>query len=148
MSVNELQSAPCSSPLSFRMCKWESSLALSSRENNCGFVEIFMCTLRLHFWFQEYPDYVAYETPVFFEDDWLNLYLDETCTKTQQEDGNGQSDYRFVYMGPKGRSDPRFCCSFVNNFFPPSYVFTLLLLFPCKSYQGREMTYLFCIFCL
>jgi hypothetical protein len=52
-----------------------------------------------------------------------------------------------VYMGPKGRSDPRFCCSFVNNFFPPSYVFTLLLLFPCKIYQGREMTYLFCIFC-
>jgi len=147
MSVNELQSAPCSSPLSFRICKWESSSALSSRENNCGFVEIFMCTLRLHFWFQEYPDYVAYETPVFFEDDWLNLYLDETCTKTQQEDGNGQSDYRFVYMGPKGRSDLRFCCSFVNIFFPPSNVFTLLLLFPCKSYQGREMTYLFCIFC-
>jgi hypothetical protein len=61
---------------------------------------------------KEYPDYVAYETPVFFEDDWLNLYLDETCTKAQQEDGNGQSDYRFVYMGPKGRSVPRFCCSF------------------------------------
>jgi hypothetical protein len=112
MSVNELQSAPCSSPLSFRICKWENSSALSSRKNNCGFVEIFMCTLRLHFWFQEYPDYVAYETPVFFEDDWLNLYLDETCTKAQQEDDNGQSDYRFVYMGPKGRSVPRFCCSF------------------------------------
>ncbi|KAH8962691.1 hypothetical protein BDL97_05G114000 [Sphagnum fallax] len=55
---------------------------------------------------KEYPDYVAYETPVFFEDDWLNLYLDETCTKTQQEDGNGQSDYRFVYMGPKGTWTP------------------------------------------
>ncbi len=114
MSVNELQSTPCSSPLSFRICKWENSSALSSRKNNCGFVGIFMCTLQLHFWFQEYPDYVAYETPMFFEDDWLNLYLDETCTKTRQEDGNGQSDYRFVYMGPKGRSVPRFCCSFVN----------------------------------
>uniref|UniRef100_A0A6N2KD42 JmjC domain-containing protein n=1 Tax=Salix viminalis TaxID=40686 RepID=A0A6N2KD42_SALVM len=48
----------------------------------------------------EYPEYVAYKTPLFFCDDWLNLYLDhhrmhndsDTC---QENDGISCSDYRF-----------------------------------------------------
>ncbi|KAJ6876391.1 hypothetical protein NC652_035688 [Populus alba x Populus x berolinensis] len=60
---------------------------------------------------QEYPEYVAYRTPLFFCDDWLNLYLDhyrmhndsDTC---QENDGISCSDYRFVYMGAKGSWTP------------------------------------------
>ncbi|KAL6007092.1 hypothetical protein ACLOJK_032588 [Asimina triloba] len=56
---------------------------------------------------KEYPEYVAYNTPLFFLDDWLNLYLD---SYPMHVDGNMHdnrneincSDYRFVYMGPKG----------------------------------------------
>lgn len=59
----------------------------------------------------EYPEYVAYRTPLFFCDDWLNLYLDhyrmhndsDTC---QENDGISCSDYRFVYMGAKGSWTP------------------------------------------
>lgn len=56
---------------------------------------------------QEYPEYVAYVTPMFFCDDWLNLYLDNfrihIDSDTQQPDKEiCCSDYRFVYMGVKG----------------------------------------------
>ncbi|KAE9604338.1 putative transcription factor & chromatin remodeling &Metalloenzymes JmjC family [Lupinus albus] len=55
---------------------------------------------------KEYPEYAAYITPMFFCDDWLNLYLDnfrmhidsDTC---QQNEEICSSDYRFVYMGVK-----------------------------------------------
>jgi hypothetical protein len=66
----------------------------------------------------EYPEYGAYETPHFFEDDWLNWHHDieqERASKKHQEDGlmggDGsrregaeveRADYRFVYLGPAG----------------------------------------------
>lgn len=61
---------------------------------------------------KEYPDYSAYETPVFFCDDWLNLYLDKyplhNDPNTHQQVTNEItcSDYRFVYMGTKGTWTP------------------------------------------
>ncbi|RZC17187.1 2-oxoglutarate and iron-dependent oxygenase JMJD4 [Glycine soja] len=60
---------------------------------------------------KEYPEYVAYITPMFFCDDWLNLYLDNfrihIDSGTQQPDEEiCCSDYRFVYMGVKGSWTP------------------------------------------
>ncbi|CAI8608117.1 unnamed protein product [Vicia faba] len=59
----------------------------------------------------EYPDYVPYITPMFFCDDWLNLYLDNFrmntySDKDQQNKEICCSDYRFVYMGVKGSWTP------------------------------------------
>ncbi|KAL8457905.1 hypothetical protein ACS0TY_034863 [Phlomoides rotata] len=59
----------------------------------------------------EYPDYVAYNTPVFFLDDWLNLYLDkyrmhDDPESYQERNEISCSDYRFVYMGAKGTWTP------------------------------------------
>ncbi|XP_020227930.1 2-oxoglutarate and iron-dependent oxygenase JMJD4 isoform X2 [Cajanus cajan] len=60
---------------------------------------------------KEYPEYVAYITPMFFCDDWLNLYLDnfrihiDSDTNHQNEE-ICCSDYRFVYMGVKGSWTP------------------------------------------
>lgn len=45
-----------------------------------------------------FPDYKAYETPVYFQSDWMNEYWDQ---RTDLCD-----DYRFVYMGPKGSWTP------------------------------------------
>lgn len=42
----------------------------------------------------DYPEYEAYITPDLFTTDWLNEY----CL------AESKSDYRFVYMGPKGSS--------------------------------------------
>lgn len=59
---------------------------------------------------QEYPDYCAYKTPLFFCDDWLNLYLDkypmqnDPNTHHQETNEITCSDYRFVYIGTKGLS--------------------------------------------
>lgn len=60
---------------------------------------------------KEYPEYVAYGTPLFFNDDWLNLYLDNyrmhKDPDTFQESSEiCCSDYRFVYMGAKGSWTP------------------------------------------
>lgn len=59
---------------------------------------------------KEYPEYVAYSTPLFFSDDWLNLYLDEYHMHNdpdyQERNEVSCSDYRFVYMGPKGTWTP------------------------------------------
>ncbi|GFP90741.1 jmjc domain-containing protein 4 [Phtheirospermum japonicum] len=60
---------------------------------------------------KEYPDYVAYTTPVFFLDDWLNLYLDKYSMHGDPESYQARneiscSDYRFVYMGSKGTWTP------------------------------------------
>ncbi|XP_022636274.1 jmjC domain-containing protein 4 isoform X2 [Vigna radiata var. radiata] len=60
---------------------------------------------------KEYPEYVAYETPRFFCDDWLNLYLDNfkihIDSDTQQPNEEiCCSDYRFVYIGVKGSWTP------------------------------------------
>ncbi|KAJ4962093.1 hypothetical protein NE237_022003 [Protea cynaroides] len=60
---------------------------------------------------KEYPDYAPYTTPLFFRDDWLNIYLDshpmhwDPDTYHKTNDVNC-SDYRFVYMGPKGTWTP------------------------------------------
>ncbi|KAK6148334.1 hypothetical protein DH2020_019246 [Rehmannia glutinosa] len=60
---------------------------------------------------KEYPDYVAYTTPIFFLDDWLNIYLDKYCMHNdpgsyQERNEISCSDYRFVYMGAKGTWTP------------------------------------------
>ncbi|KAI3892941.1 hypothetical protein MKX03_037505 [Papaver bracteatum] len=59
---------------------------------------------------KEYPDYIAYTTPLFFRDDWLNLYLDSYnmhMDETSQDKNEVNcSDYRFVYMGSKGTWTP------------------------------------------
>ncbi|KAL6524504.1 hypothetical protein OROHE_016175 [Orobanche hederae] len=60
---------------------------------------------------KEYPDYVAYTTPMFFLDDWLNLYLDKYSMHDDPESYQERneiscSDYRFVYVGSKGTWTP------------------------------------------
>ncbi|KAL6608095.1 hypothetical protein ACP70R_041158 [Stipagrostis hirtigluma subsp. patula] len=60
---------------------------------------------------KEYPDYVAYTTPTFFLDDWLNMYLDSHPVHRDPDIANHKieincSDYRFVYMGAKGTWTP------------------------------------------
>ncbi|KAJ4840185.1 hypothetical protein Tsubulata_002933 [Turnera subulata] len=60
---------------------------------------------------KEYPEHVAYKTPLFFCDDWLNLYLDRYRMHHSGDnypEGNDVccSDYRFVYMGAKGSWTP------------------------------------------
>ncbi|KAK2993203.1 hypothetical protein RJ640_005171 [Escallonia rubra] len=60
---------------------------------------------------KEYPEYLAYTTPLVFSDDWLNLYLDHyhmhNDRDTYQERNDiSCSDYRFVYMGAKGTWTP------------------------------------------
>ncbi|KAK1324357.1 F-box protein [Acorus calamus] len=67
-------------------------MELSSGEHSNGFCR------------NEYPDYVAYTTPPFFTDDWLNLYLDShrmhyDPQSNFEESEINCSDYRFVYMG-------------------------------------------------
>ena len=49
----------------------------------------------IFFLYRDFPEYVAYSTPVYFQSDWLNEYWD---SQENQDD----DDYRFVYMGPKG----------------------------------------------
>ncbi|RDY14654.1 JmjC domain-containing protein 4, partial [Mucuna pruriens] len=56
---------------------------------------------------KEYPEYVAYITPMFFCDDWLNLYLDNFRIHIDPDTHQPKeeiccSDYRFVYMGDLG----------------------------------------------
>ncbi|KAL3824869.1 hypothetical protein ACJIZ3_020898 [Penstemon smallii] len=60
---------------------------------------------------KEYPEYIAYSTPMFFRDDWLNLYLDKYRMHDDPDTNLEKneiicSDYRFVYMGRKGTWTP------------------------------------------
>uniref|UniRef100_A0A0E0JJW8 JmjC domain-containing protein n=1 Tax=Oryza punctata TaxID=4537 RepID=A0A0E0JJW8_ORYPU len=60
---------------------------------------------------KEYPAYVAYTTPTFFADDWLNMYLDSHPIHRDSDIANHANeincaDYRFVYMGAKGTWTP------------------------------------------
>ncbi|PON96689.1 JmjC domain containing protein [Trema orientale] len=60
---------------------------------------------------KEYPEYIAYTTPQFFCDDWLNMYLDNYRMHRDPDvysESNeiSCSDYRFVYMGEKGSWTP------------------------------------------
>lgn len=78
----------------------ESSLPISCE------IEIQELTVVLHVWInftvlllalsflRAFPAYKAYETPVYFESDWLNEFWDQRSDVAD--------DYRFVYMGPKG----------------------------------------------
>ena len=50
---------------------------------------------------------MAYTTPPFFADDWLNLYLDSHSMRRDSDIYHAKNeincaDYRFVYMGAKG----------------------------------------------
>ncbi|KAI5060603.1 hypothetical protein GOP47_0025023 [Adiantum capillus-veneris] len=58
---------------------------------------------------KDYPEYGPYSTPIFFMDDWLNLYLEHYqlhANEGEVETPGCLSDYRFVYMGPKGTWTP------------------------------------------
>ncbi|CAA0820923.1 2-oxoglutarate (2OG) and Fe(II)-dependent oxygenase superfamily protein [Striga hermonthica] len=87
----------------------DSWVAISGSDNGGGDGK----TLYLKDWHfvKEYPDYIAYTTPIFFLDDWLNLYLDKYAMHDdpdsyQETDEISCSDYRFVYMGSKGTWTP------------------------------------------
>ncbi|KAH6555720.1 hypothetical protein KP509_1Z233200 [Ceratopteris richardii] len=58
---------------------------------------------------KDYPEYHPYDTPLFFMDDWLNTFLDRHQlhpSTAEMETVECLSDYRFVYMGPKGTWTP------------------------------------------
>ncbi|OIT04870.1 PREDICTED: jmjC domain-containing protein 4 isoform X1 [Nicotiana attenuata] len=60
---------------------------------------------------KEYPEYIAYRTPLDFSDDWLNFYLDKFRMHNDPDTYSERneiscSDYRFVYMGAKGTWTP------------------------------------------
>ncbi|KAJ4712382.1 jmjC domain-containing protein 4 [Melia azedarach] len=60
---------------------------------------------------KEYPEYLAYRTPLIFCDDWLNMYLDnyrlhKDPDSYKKDNDISCSDYRFVYMGAKGSWTP------------------------------------------
>ncbi|KAK1302692.1 F-box protein [Acorus calamus] len=90
-------------------------MELSSGEHSNGFCcnvkEQRLLYLKDWHFVKEYPDYVAYTTPPFFTDDWLNLYLDShhmhyDPQSNFEESEINCSDYRFVYMGAKGTWTP------------------------------------------
>lgn len=81
-----------------------------SAENLDGYGRSVLYLKDWHF-VKEYPEYLAYRTPLFFTDDWLNLYLDNY--RMHDDPGTYQgsndiccSDYRFVYMGAEGSWTP------------------------------------------
>ncbi|KAL0441028.1 UNVERIFIED_CONTAM: 2-oxoglutarate and iron-dependent oxygenase JMJD4 [Sesamum radiatum] len=79
--------------------------------DNVGADGISLLYLKDWHFVKEYPEYVAYRTPIFFLDDWLNLYLDkyrmhDNPDSYQDRDEVSCSDYRFVYMGAKGTWTP------------------------------------------
>ena len=55
---------------------------------------------------KEVPHYKAYETPNFFVSDWLNEYLDDSEQNQIKKENFQKSDYKFVYIGPKGSWTP------------------------------------------
>ena len=56
---------------------------------------------------KEMPHYKAYRTPLYFCSDWLNEYLDisNVPPRPSVQDFR-KSDYKFVYIGPKGSWTP------------------------------------------
>ncbi|KAF5180815.1 Jmjc domain-containing protein [Thalictrum thalictroides] len=90
-------------------------LAMSTKDStdlsNCQENDESLLYLKDWHFVKEYPEYVAYTTPLLFRDDWLNLYLNSyhmhTDPGTYQETNEiSCSDYRFVYMGAKGTWTP------------------------------------------
>ncbi|KAK3611203.1 hypothetical protein CHS0354_009457 [Potamilus streckersoni] len=45
-----------------------------------------------------FPDYMAYDTPLYFRSDWMNEFWDSQ--------NSIDDDYRFIYIGPKGSWTP------------------------------------------
>nr|GMC48275.1 jmjC domain-containing protein 4 isoform X1 [Ipomoea batatas] len=83
---------------------------LSESTDDCTLSDL-SCSEQVSYLFQEYPEYVAYKTPLHFCDDWLNLYLDKYRMHNDPDtynEGNeiSCSDYRFVYIGSKGTWTP------------------------------------------
>ncbi|CAM8926130.1 unnamed protein product [Rhodiola kirilowii] len=81
------------------------------QERSCSFSNNSQLYLKDWHFVKEYPEYIAYQTPLFFRDDWLNLYLDhypmhEDPTSDENRSDICCSDYRFVYMGAKGTWTP------------------------------------------
>ncbi|XP_024635274.1 2-oxoglutarate and iron-dependent oxygenase JMJD4 isoform X2 [Medicago truncatula] len=95
-----------------RCLEVEGSAVQCSNENGeCNGDSVSVPYLKDWHFVKEYPEYVAYITPTFFCDDWLNLYLDNFRMNThsgsdQQNKEICCSDYRFVYMGVKGSWTP------------------------------------------
>nr|XP_016512716.1 PREDICTED: jmjC domain-containing protein 4-like [Nicotiana tabacum] len=90
-------------------------LHLSSANNggncDCGAAGKPLLYLKDWHFVKEYPEYIAYRTPVDFSDDWLNLYLDKFHMHNDPDTYSERneiscSDYRFVYMGAKGTWTP------------------------------------------
>ncbi|KAI0523165.1 hypothetical protein KFK09_005557 [Dendrobium nobile] len=87
-----------------------SSTKCNKVANSNGGTESLLYLKDWHF-VKEYPDYIAYTTPSFFVDDWLNLYLDShrlhrDSDITQDKNETNCADYRFVYIGVKGTWTP------------------------------------------
>ncbi|KAM0945820.1 putative transcription factor & chromatin remodeling &Metalloenzymes JmjC family [Dioscorea sansibarensis] len=79
---------------------------LDSNKNSCS-----LLYLKDWHFVKEYPEYVAYTTPPFFIDDWLNQYLDSHFMHRSSDSCGTKNDvncadYKFVYMGPKGTWTP------------------------------------------
>ncbi|KAG2399189.1 uncharacterized protein HKW66_Vig0083290 [Vigna angularis] len=93
-------------------CLLEEASAVQCNNETCSSNGASVSIPYLKDWhFVKYPEYVAYETPRFFCDDWLNLYLDNfkihIDSDTQQPNEEiCCSDYRFVYIGVKGSWTP------------------------------------------
>ncbi|OVA19880.1 JmjC domain [Macleaya cordata] len=82
-----------------------------SNPSNCEGDDQSLLYLKDWHFVKEYPEYAAYTTPLFFCDDWLNLYLDSynmhmDPDTSQVKNEINCSDYRFVYMGSKGTWTP------------------------------------------
>nr|BAK03160.1 predicted protein [Hordeum vulgare subsp. vulgare] len=83
----------------------------SNTGSNSGHCEASSLYLKDWHFVKEYPDYVAYTTPPFFVDDWLNMYLDSHPMHRDSDIANHENevncaDYRFVYIGAKGTWTP------------------------------------------
>jgi hypothetical protein len=76
-------------------------------ENNDGDDDMPLLYLKDWHFPTEFAEYGAYTTPEYFVDDWLNEYYDSLQGKdfenaVDNQRALEQSDYRFVYLGPKG----------------------------------------------
>ena len=55
---------------------------------------------------KEVPQYKPYQTPEYFSSDWLNEYLENSNQNHSVTQDFKKSDYKFVYIGPKGSWTP------------------------------------------
>lgn len=95
----------------FVRCWLELPAAKCSNDLCCNMDTHSLLYLKDWHFVKEYPGYVAYTTPPFFIDDWLNLYLESHCMHRDSDIHHDKNevncaDYRFVYMGAKGTWTP------------------------------------------